>query len=229
MLKTITVFTLATTLLATLIIAADDDTAEKPEAKTEGKVTVGRLIYAGGKTSKCFAEGFLELADRYMESEVEREFKGIKLEDEKIYDYPFMVMTGEGPFKLSDQEKENMKSYLTRGGFLLASAGCSNKSWSDSFKASMEDLFEDVQFKELDTKHPLFHTLYDVDKIEAARGQAKGALYGLTINGRLAAVFSPLGLNDTGNAGGGCCCCGGNEVRNAKEINANILAYALTH
>ncbi|MCA9307730.1 MAG: hypothetical protein KDA16_14465 [Phycisphaerales bacterium] len=27
---------------------------------------------------------------------------------------------------------------------------------------------------------------------------------------------------------GGCCCCGGNEIRNARYINANILAYALT-
>ncbi len=49
------------------------------------------------------------------------------------------------------------------------------------------------------------------------------------MGGRLAAVFSPFGLNDTGNAGGGCCCCGGNELKNAKQINANIVAYALIH
>lgn len=222
----ISIITLA--LLTTFIIADDEPTGESNQ-KAEGKVQVGRLIYAGGKTSKCFADGFLEMADRDMASEIEREFTGIELKDEKIYDFPFIVMTGEGPFTLSDKEKENMKSYLTRGGFLLASAGCSNKSWSDSFKKSMENIFDDVQFEELDTKHPIFHTLRDIDEITAARGKAKGALYGLTINGRLAAVFSPLGLNDTGNAGGGCCCCGGNEVRNAKDINANILAYALTH
>ena len=29
----------------------------------EGLVRVGRLVYAGGKTSKCFAEGFLQIAD----------------------------------------------------------------------------------------------------------------------------------------------------------------------
>jgi hypothetical protein len=43
------------------------------------------------------------------------------------------------------------------------------------------------------------------------------------------AVFSADGLNDTGNAGGGCCCCGGDEITNAKLVNVNLLAYALTH
>jgi len=51
----------------------------------------------------------------------------------------------------------------------------------------------------------------------------------LEADGALRIVFAPLGLNDTSNAGGGCCCCGGNEVRNAKLINANILVYALTN
>ncbi|MEK6238367.1 MAG: hypothetical protein N2C14_26925 [Planctomycetales bacterium] len=42
-------------------------------------------------------------------------------------------------------------------------------------------------------------------------------------------IFSPDGLNDTGKVGGNCCCCGGNEILNARQINVNLLAYALTH
>ena len=42
-------------------------------------------------------------------------------------------------------------------------------------------------------------------------------------------ILSPDGLNDTANAGPSCCCCGGNEIKSAKEINVNLLAYALTH
>jgi len=48
------------------------------------------------------------------------------------------------------------------------------------------------------------------------------------IAGRLGVVYSPDGLNDTGHTEG-CCCCGGNELRNAIEINVNVLAYALTY
>ncbi len=208
-----------------LLRAQDGDTA----AAGEGVVRVGRLVYAGGKTSKCFADGFLELADRHMESNVSRQFEGVDLASDEIFEFPFIIMTGEGAFSLSEKERKNLRSYIQRGGFLLASAGCSNQAWARSFRDAFSDVFADHELEELDTKHPMFHTLFDIDRIVATKGSARGALYGMSINGRLSIVFSPLGLNDTANAGGGCCCCGGNEVRNAKEINANILAYALTH
>ena len=53
-------------------------------------------------------------------------------------------------------------------------------------------------------------------------------LRGITLNGKIVLLYSPDGLNDSSNAEG-CCCCGGNEIQNAMEINANILAYALLH
>ena len=199
------------------------------EQPDEGLVRVGRLIYAGGKTSKCFAEGFLELADRHMDSNVSRHFQGVELGSEDIFQFPFIVMTGEGRFTLSDDERENLRAYLSRGGFLLASAGCSNEDWAKSFRRVFAELFPQQPLEELSTDHPMFHTLFDIDRIIASKGSSRGALYGMSGNDRLSVVFSPLGLNDTANAGGGCCCCGGNEVRNAKEINANLVAYALTH
>ena len=57
----------------------------------------------------------------------------------------------------------------------------------------------------------------------------KADLEGLTIDGRVVMVYSADGLNDTANAGGNCCCCGGNEVLNARQVNVNLLVYAVTH
>lgn len=64
-------------------------------------------------------------------------------------------------------------------------------------------------------------------EFESKQRQRTIRIEGIEIDGRLAVVFSPEGLNDTKNAGEGCCCCGGNEILNAKYVNANILAYAL--
>ncbi len=76
----------------------------------------------------------------------------------------------------------------------------------------------------------MFHTLYDIQPLRSKAAVKEAVeIEGLEVDGRLAVVFSPYGLNDTANAGGNCCCCGGNEVRNAHLINADILAYALTH
>jgi hypothetical protein len=56
---------------------------------------------------------------------------------------------------------------------------------------------------------------------------------GLEVEGRLGAVFSAQGLNDSGSAGvddkgASCCCCTGDEIIGAKFLNANIVVYALT-
>ena len=84
-----------------------------------------------------------------------------------------------------------------RGGFVLASAGCSNRAWGDSFIAVMDELYGDDALTPIDTGHALFHTLYDIDTIEVRRSTGGPALYGLEVDGRMRLVFTPIGLNDT--------------------------------
>jgi len=82
----------------------------------------------------------------------------------------------------------------------------------------------------LDADHPIFHTVYDVTSSKYKSGSQKlPVLKGLEVDGKIVLIWSPDGLNDTANAGPNCCCCGGNEVKSAKLLNVNILAYALTH
>ena len=78
-------------------------------------------------------------------------------------------------------------------------------------------------------KHPLFSMVFDIPTLRLRKSSGTATLEGLEIDGRLVMVYSPEGLNDTHNAGKGCCCCGGNEIQNSQEVNANIMAYALTH
>jgi hypothetical protein len=75
--------------------------------------------------------------------------------------------------------------------------------------------------------HPMFHTVYEIKELKAAHGTPR-PLSGISIGGRMGIVYSQDGLNDTEHTTG-CCCCGGNELRNAIDINVNILAYALTY
>jgi len=136
-------------------------------------------------------------------------------------------MTGEGAFTLPDAERENLRRFVERGGFLLASAGCSSKEWDTSFRREMTETFTNNTMQTLDMTHTVFHTVYDVESIEAKHGVAK-SLEGISFEGRLGVLYSQDGLNDTAHTTG-CCCCGGNEIRNCVQINVNILAYALTH
>ena len=199
-----------------------DDT---PEA---GTVKVAMLRYGGGrKSAVCFADTFIRTLEFESDIKVDRAFAPIELGSASLFDFPFAIMTGEGAFTLSDAEAENLRRYVTGGGFLLASAGCSNGAWAESMREALKAAFPDAELVELPLEHDVFHTVFDIMEFESKQRQRTIRIEGIEIDGRLAVVFSPEGLNDTKNAGEGCCCCGGNEILNAKYVNANILAYAL--
>lgn len=190
-------------------------------------VQVANLIYAGTKTSECFADHFLRRAEKDSAISTSRRLHSVKLSSDEIYNFPLLVMTGEGEFELLAEERENLRQFIERGGFLLASAGCSSEEWDRSFRREMAKTFGDRELKPLANDHLVFHTAYDVSKLEAKHGTPK-PLAGLHFGTRLGVLYSQDGLNDTSNSQG-CCCCGGNEITNAEEVNVNILVYSLLH
>lgn len=221
------------TLIATLAGGADRPAADTQPARRsgvadEGVVVCANLTYDRNKTSVCFADRFLSQIQQDAGVRTEGRFRSIRLDADELFRCPFAVMTGEGPFQLTDAQRKNLRTYLERGGFLLASAGCSDSRWNQAFRAELKKTFPDRPFVKLPMTHPVFHTVYDIDQLRLeSTGQAR--LEGLEINGKLVLIYSAQGLNDTANAGKGCCCCGGSEILNAQSVNVNILAYALTH
>lgn len=211
---------------------AAEPSAVVPDAKQsggepDGVVQVANLVYAGTKSSQCFADHFLIQAEKDSSISTSRRFHAVKLGSDDIYAYPLLIMTGEGNFELSDAERQSLRRYVERGGFLLASAGCSSDDWDRAFRRELSRVFPSHPLRGLDLKHPLFHTVYEIRGLQAKHGRPR-PLEGVSIDGRLGVVYSQDGLNDTSHTQG-CCCCGGNEITNAIQVNVNILAYALTY
>lgn len=192
-------------------------------------IKCANLIYAGSKSSTCFSDKFLSTAQKETNVDTERKFKQVKLSKDELFEYPFAVMTGEGTFSLLEQERINLKSYLTRGGFLLSSAGCSSQEWNQSFRREIKRVFPEYELKKISMDHKIFSTVFDVTSVRLKKSSGTATLEGLEIDGKIVLIYSPEGLNDTANAGGGCCCCGGNEIKNSQEINVNVFTYAVTH
>lgn len=199
-------------------------------------IRVARLIYAG-KSDPCFAAGFLADVARETGLPVERELAAVELANGDLFRHPFAILSGEGAFELSEAEVEQLRAYLDGGGFLVASAACSSKAWADSFRRTIARLYPSGEadgpppaLEPLPDDHPVFTALYEIRTLRGRQPtREEVVLYGLHHRGRLAVVFAPMGLNDSDDAGGDCCCCGGNEIRDARRVNANLLAYALVH
>ncbi|HBA83646.1 MAG TPA: hypothetical protein DCZ95_06080 [Verrucomicrobia bacterium] len=194
----------------------------------EGAIQCANLVYGGTQTSRCFSDEFLSAVQRETTIATERRFKSVKLDSDELYQYPFVLITGESTFFFSSRERTNLKKYLSHGGFLLASAGCSSKDWDRAFRKEVEEMFGAGTLKKIPSDHALFRTVRVVEQIRLNHPGEPAYLEGLELNGKLVLVYSPHGLNDTAHSEG-CCCCGGNEIANAQELNVNILMYALMH
>jgi hypothetical protein len=227
------VFILAVLRLPSPAVAAElSDEAFVPDAQQaggepDGIVQVANLVYAGTKSSRCFADHFLVKVEKDSAISTSRRFHAVKLRGKSIYEFPLVIMTGEGAFQLADAERDNLRRYVERGGFLLASAGCSSTEWDRSFRREMATVFPENTLRSLEMEHPIFHTVYDINRLDAKHGTPR-PLEAVSLDGRVGVIYSQDGLNDTGHTTG-CCCCGGNELSNAEDINVNILAYALMY
>jgi hypothetical protein len=201
--------------------------AQDVGGEPEGVVRVANLIYAGDKSSKCFSDHFLTQAEQDSTISTSQRFHSVKLSSDEVFEYPLLIMTGDGEFTLPDVERQNLRRFVERGGFVLASAGCSSPEWDRSFRSEMALIFADHPLEEIPMSHPIFHTVYDVTELKGLHRTPR-PLEGISIGSRLGVLYSVDGLNDTAHTSG-CCCCGGNEITNDEQINVNILAYALLY
>ena len=93
-----------------------------------------------------------------------------------MFKIPFVIMTGEGDFNLTTKERENLKRYLQNGGFLLASASCSNEPWGKAFEREIKSIFGNDCLKDIPLDHEIFRTIFTIKDTEARRSPSGESL-----------------------------------------------------
>ena len=88
----------------------------------------------------------------------------VAIMDEELFQFPFVYAVEVGGMYLSDPEAARLREYLLRGGFLHV-----DDFWGLRQKASFEDqmrkVFPDRPMVQLDLKHEVFHTFFDIDTV----------------------------------------------------------------
>lgn len=207
--------------------ANPDPVAASTAPLEPGMVPCGNLIYAGNRSSVCFADKFLADTAAATTVKVEKRFRAVRLDADNVFELPFCVFSGEDAFALTERERKNLRHYLLNGGFLLSSPSCSNEAWDQSLRKEIGLALPEYKLTKIPMTHPVFSVLNKLDTLKCKNGNT-ALLEGLEVNGRLVMIHSKEGLNDVGNATG-CCCCGGNEILQSAEMNVNILTYVLLY
>ena len=156
---------------------------------------------------------------------------------EEMQRFPLLFMHCETAPKLTDDEKQNLREYLLRGGFLYAedcvngnfAHGLPQGNWDFFFQrmhAVLPQLMPEARFERLPLDHPIFGCYYRLPGGQPhMQGQRHGG-WGLTLKGRLLAYLSPSDAH-----------CGWVSTRwfgrqkseQAIKMGTNVYLYAMTH
>ena len=178
---------LAACLMGGLIAAMPAPPAVAP------RLAVARLQYDGGGdwyANPSSLPNLIEALRTRTSLAVEPEEARVRLTDDRLWDYPFLHVTGHGNIALSDQEVERLREYLLRGGFLHVD---DNYGIDESCRRVMKRVFPDRPLVDVPLSHPVYHVVYDLPrglpKVHEHDGEpARG--YGVFIGDRLAVFYS---------------------------------------
>ena len=162
-------------------------------ARPAPRLTIARLQYDGGGDWYANPSSLPNLLAAIRERTsfpVEKTEARITIMDDRLWDFPFLHMTGHGNIKLSDAEVVRLREYLLRGGFLHAD---DNYGLDESFRREIKRVFPDRELVDVPLSHAIYHAVYDfpkgLPKIHEHDGKpARG--YGIFIGDRLAVYYS---------------------------------------
>lgn len=143
-----------------------------------------------------------------------------------VFQYPLLHMTGHGNVLFTDDDVENLKDYLTSGGFLHID---DNYGMAEYLPKELKKIFPDQELTELAASHPIFSSAYKfpqgLPKIHEHDGKRPQAL-GLFYEDRLVVLFTTE--SDIGDGWEDPEVHGDPESvrQKALQMGANIVKYA---
>jgi hypothetical protein len=157
------------------------------------KLTIARLQYDGGGdwyANPSSIPNLLKAINERTSLTVEPTEARVSLKDDRLWDHPFLHITGHGVIKFSDHEVLRLREYLNRGGFLHVD---DNYGLDESFRREIARVFPDRPLVDVPLTHPVYHIVYDfpagLPKVHEHDGKpARG--FGVFIGTRLALFYS---------------------------------------
>lgn len=160
---------------------------------TEPSYKIGLLKYSGGgdwyANLETSLKNLIKFCNQNLNTNINAEQGIVEVGSPELFNYPFIHMTGHGNVVFSMQEAQNLRNYLTGGGFLHIS---DNYGMDKFMRPQMKKVFPELDFVELPFDHPIYHQKYDFangpPKVHEHEGKpAQG--FGLIWQGRLVCFY----------------------------------------
>ena len=95
---------------------------------------------------------------------VSEENEVLTFSDEEIFKYPFIYACEIGYLTLAQDEVQNLREYLLRGGFLMVDDFRWDFEWRN-WQREIRKVLPNAQLRRLSVNHPIFHCFFDLHEI----------------------------------------------------------------
>jgi len=193
---------------------------------------VAILKYDGGGdwyANPTALPNLIEFCNENIETNINKKPITVEASSIDIFNYPIVFMTGHGNVYFDETAVENLRSYLTSGGFLHIS---DNYGLDAYVRREIKKVFPNIELQEIPYNHPIYHQTFDfengVPKIhEHEKNTPQG--FGIFYEGELVCFYdyesdlSDGWENETVHNDP-------KEIREkALKMGANIIEYAFTN
>ena len=197
----------------------------------QASIKIAKLKYQGGGdwyANKTALPNLISFCNKELGMNLTADEDIAEVGSPYLFDYPYLYMTGHGNVVFSMSEAQNLRNYLSAGGFLHID---DNYGMDKFVRIELKKVFPELELVEVPFTHPIYHQKFEfpngLPKIhEHDAKPAQG--FGLFHEGRLVVFYSYE--CDLGN---------GWEDRRihndpeekrqlALKMGANILSYCFT-
>lgn len=202
-------------------------------AQEEPTIPVARIQYQGGGDWYSDEESLVELlafVRKHTLLDVGTEEDVVKLTSDKLFEYPYVYLTGHGNVTLSAGEADRLRRYLQRGGFLHID---DNYGLDEYIREELKKVFPEKNLVEVPYDHPIYRTRYEfpdgLPKIHEHDGEAAQGYALRDDQGRIMVFYThetdlgdgwePPSVHNNPPE----------KRRAALRMGTNILTYAMTH
>ena len=171
----------------------------------------------------------IQFCNENLNTNIQEQPAEVEIGNNEIFNYPFVHLTGHGNIVFNTSEADNLRKYLTAGGFLHIS---DNYGLDQFIRKEMQKVFPELEFVVLPYNHPIYSIHYNMKnglpKIHEHNNENPQGL-GLIFEGRLICFYDfECDLGDGWED---------KEVHNdsdenrqkALEMGANIIKLAFTN
>lgn len=195
-------------------------------------IRIGLLKYNGGGdwyANPTSLTNLINFCNKQIGTNINAEPVTVDIGSADLFNLPFVHMTGHGNVFFSPSDIQNLRNYLTSGGFLHID---DNYGLDPFIRREMKKVFPDQDFVELPFSHPIFHSVFEfkegLPKIHEHDNKPPQG-FGLFINGRLVCFYTYE--CDLGDGWEDQAVHHDSEATRTKalQMGANIISYVFSH